>query len=193
VVPETRPRSPGGSGLAGLLCMGMLWLTVNAAPAGGQLFVGVQGDWASETRIGLGARASGDLSFLLRRLEIIGYGDRYFPGDTYGAEASAWEAGVALVYRLAAPEARLLPYAGIGISYSSFRVAVPLAETEISGGESLWGVNLLAGLLLPGHPLVPFFEGRYTASDQSQMVISAGVGVGIGSAWRGRENQENTP
>jgi opacity protein-like surface antigen len=155
----------------------LLALAIGGAPAPGQVTLGAQGSWASDTRLGIGARGDVGLDFVLRGLELTAYGDRYFPGSSYGADVSAWEGGLNLVYRLAAPSARLVPYAGVGISYSRFRASVRLVDSEVSGRESLGGVNALAGLRFSAGGLTPFIEGRFTSSDQSQAIVSAGVRI----------------
>jgi hypothetical protein len=164
--------------------VGLLWavlvgLALGAESARCQVSVGVQGDWGSDSSLGIGARVSGDLP---RRLALTGFVDKYFPGNSYGADVSVWEAGVNLVYRMRGSGARVVPYAGLGLNYSRFSASVPFAGKRIQGDETLGGVDVLAGAAFSGARVSPFVEGRFTASNQSQIVISVGVRVGGRSA-----------
>ena len=72
------------------------------------------------------------------------------------------------VYYHFAPEGQATPYVGGGFGLN-------LYDRERGGSETHPGINLIAGLRIPGPSSHYFVESRYMASDRTQFSVVGGV------------------
>ncbi len=138
--------------LTGLLCA--------PNPGHGQVYVGAQGSWGSETDFGVGGRVLGNIEDA--NLEAVGSFDVYFPDG-----GSFWTVNANLFYHFHLEEnPSVLPYLGGGLNIAT-----------VSNGDSQTeaGLNLGGGIRFPLDNVSPFIEAKTVLSDVDQSVLSFGV------------------
>ena len=115
------------------------------------------------------------LDRLADNVETAASFDFYFGGPDVGADMSAWEVNLNVVYRFAAQSRSVTPYAGVGFNTTRLRVSTRALGVVLHGDETESGVNVLGGVILGSGRLRPFAEGRFLVGDQQPFVASAGV------------------
>lgn len=141
----------------------------------GQVSPGVHGSWGSGSDFGLGARLAVRLESLLTGLEIAGIFDYYFPAEGAAANVAEWEASANLVYHVRSEALALTPYGGAGFGVARYTASVPALGTDLQGGETRTGLNLVGGLLFEIDGTRPFLEARVTMGGSDQFALSAGM------------------
>lgn len=149
-------------------------LGINTADAAAQA-VGIQGNWGSDTELGIGARVEFGLPNLitsegpLSNTFLIGSFDWFFPDFCDNVDdCSYWELNTNLAVPITA--STVDPYAGLGLNIGRVSVA-GFSDTEI-------GLNLLGGLRFRLGGLSAFGEGRAVVGGVEQLVLTLGVLVG---------------
>lgn len=157
----------------------MTWLAFAlSAPlvsAAGQLSVGVQGSWASQFHLGVGARADVDLGRVGRGLGVMASFDQFFPVRPYGADTRRWVANLSLTYEFRLSRAHLGPYLGAGLTVSQFTASLRVFGVRVKGGEMQTAPSLVGGANLRLGRARPFLEGRLVLGDQTGFVAAMGV------------------
>ena len=158
-----------------VLALVVLGMGINADAAAGQVSAGVQGNWASDTDIGVGARAILGLGGIVKGFDTFGSFDYFFPSDDSGADITYWEANANLVYRVNAGSNSTTPYVGAGLNIAYTKVSTNALGGEVSGTETHGGLNLLGGIIFDLGRLKPFFEGRFELGGGEQFVATVGL------------------
>lgn len=139
--------------------------------------IGIQGLWAEETDLGLGARLEWGLDNVFTtqgafsRTFLITEFNWFFPDCD---ECSFFEINGNLAVPITAQT--IDPYAGLGINIA--RAAVDVGTETISDTDV--GLNLLAGLRFNLGTLGAYTEGRFVVSGAEQFVLTFGLLVGGG-------------
>lgn len=160
-----------GKLVVGLMVLG--FAAAGARTAEAQFRFGAQVSLASDTDVGIGARANFGLGAISERNPIEGQAtfDYFFPdaGDY-------WELTGNALYRFDTPSPSVKPYAGGGLIFAHSSVDV----LGVRDSNSDIGLNLVGGLRfnVKGTTTLPFVEARFEIMDGSQFVIAAGVMFG---------------
>jgi opacity protein-like surface antigen len=138
-----------------------LILLLGVAPQDGhaQVAFGVQGNWGSESDLGVGARALVNIAG--SNFEAVGSIDRFFPENNL----DWWDFNANLMYHFHI-QPSLLPYLGGGLNVAR------LSNDNVSDSKA--GLNVAGGLRFPGN-LTPFVELRAVVSGRDQLVLTGGV------------------
>jgi hypothetical protein len=143
----------------------LLLLGLSVEEGRAQVAVGVQGNWASEADLGLGARVLANLGG--SNFEVVGSADRFFPGN----DREWWDFNANLFYHFHLADTHaVLPYLGGGLNVAR------VSTGNRSSTET--GVNLGGGVRFPGTSLTPFFEVRAAITDPNQVVLTGGLLIG---------------
>jgi hypothetical protein len=167
-------------GIVGLAVVTLITAVANRAEA--QFRFGANLSWASDTDLGIGARASFGLGGLSagRPIEGLVTFDYFFPDDVAGVDSKYWEASVNGIYRLAMPESSLAPYLGAGVllGHSSVDAGSTVCNIADCSNNNI-GLNLIGGFRFKGGPrFLPFAEARFEVAEESQLVLTVGAFFG---------------
>jgi len=158
-----------------MLALAVMAVSINAVAATSQVSAGVQGNWASDTDIGVGARAILGLGGIVKGFETFGSFDYFFPSDDSGADIAYWETNANLVYRVNAGGNSTTPYIGTGLNFAYTKVSTNALGGEISGSDTQGGLNLLGGIIFEVGRLNPFLEARFELGGGEQFVVTVGL------------------
>ena len=158
-----------------VLALVVLGTGINAVAATGQISAGVQGDWASDTEVGIGARVIVGLGGIVKGFETFCSFDYFFPSDNSGADIEYWEANANLVYRVNAAGESTTPYLGVGLNFTYTKASTSILGSDVSGDETRGGLNLLGGIVFDLGRLNPFLEGRFELGGGEQFVATVGL------------------
>jgi hypothetical protein len=158
-----------------VLALVVLGLGGNAVAAAGQVSAGVHGNWGGDTDIGVGARAIVGLGGVVRGFETFGSFDYFFPSDDIGADITYWEVNANLVYRVNVAGQSTAPYVGAGLNIAYTKASASIMGSDVSGDETLGGLNLLGGIVFELGRLKPFLEGRFELGGGEQFVAAVGL------------------
>jgi hypothetical protein len=154
-----------GAFLAGLL--------VAPSAASAQLDLGAQVNWAEDTDLGIGGRASLGLPILQSAFELVGSFDYFFPDN---AALDYWEINANVLHAIPLQGSPIGVYVGTGLN-----VAHASLDTEgINGSDTQIGLNLLGGLRWNGAPVMLFGEVRWELEGGEQFVLTGGAMFNVG-------------
>lgn len=162
------------------ICMvAVLGIAANEAQA--QVSFGAQANWATESDLGIGARAN--IALPVENLTLVPSFDYFFPSTGVTGLSMKWmelNANAHYFFPLAGNNS-ILPYAGGGLNFTrlstKFEIDMgPLFSGEASGSESKAGLNLLGGIQFSSFgSFIPFAELRYSTTYDGQLIISGGL------------------
>jgi hypothetical protein len=158
-----------------VLALVILGAGISAAAAAGQISAGVQGNWGSDTNVGLGARGIVGLGGIVKGFETFGSFDYFFPSDDSGADITYWEVNANLVYRVNTGSSSMTPYAGAGLNIAYTKASTEVLGADVSGDETSAGLNLLGGIVFELGGVKPFLEGRFELGGGEQFVATVGL------------------
>jgi len=158
-----------------VLLLVVLGTGTNAVASAGQISPGVQGNWGSDSDVGIGARAIFGLGGIVKGFETFGSFDYFFPSDDSGANITYWEANANLVYQVNAGGHSTTPYVGAGLNIAYTKVSTNALGGEVSGNETHGGINLLGGIIFEVGRLNPFLEARFELGGGEQFVATVGL------------------
>lgn len=145
-------------------------LLVGGREASAQVQFGVQANLATETDLGIGARAIFPVEQLLVGMEGIVSFDYFFP-DNF----DFWELNGNLVVPVRLAEG-FVPYLGGGLNVGFFSTDEDLVGFDY--GDTEVGLNLLGGFKFATTRLRPFVEVRAAIAGAEQIVFTGGILLG---------------
>lgn len=146
--------------------VGLASAGVSHAQEGGQVHVGPQINFATDTDVGIGVRLAGDLGGY-PGWELIGSFDVYFPDGDF----DFWEINGNAIYNLDVRSTTIFPYVGGGLN-----VAHRDGPGTGDGSDTDLGLNVLGGVkFATDGPVTPYAELRGTIEGSDQLVVTIGV------------------
>lgn len=149
---------------------------IAAGEADAQVSFGAQAHWATETDLGIGARAN--IVLPVENLTLVPSFDYFFPSSPGPGISVKWmelSANAHYAFPLAGNNS-ILPYAGGGLNFVRASAKVDFgAGLSDSGSETKTGLNLLGGIQFSSFgSFVPFAELRYGTAGE-QLLITGGI------------------
>jgi opacity protein-like surface antigen len=136
---------------------------------------GIQGNWADDADLGVGARVQVGLADFYEGLRGIASFDYFFPGDdddigVVDLDVTYWELNANVTYTL---KGRLAPYVGTGLNIAHASAGVDVGDIDLgSDSETDLGLNVLGGLRLSDRF---FAEAKLELGGGEQFMLTAGV------------------
>jgi len=125
-----------------------------------QVALGIQGNWASEAELGVGARVLANVGG--SNFEVVGSGDVFFPDS----DIDWLDINANLFYHFHLPDSpSVMPYVGGGVNF---------ARISGNGSTTETGMNLGGGIRFPSQ-VTPFIEFRAVIGGAEQFVVTGGL------------------